>query len=77
MSSHPAAAVTNASPLHRAAARAPWVAGAVPAAVAIGAPLVIAGAVKDGYGRRLWRWDRRLTLKVHRQRRQRPGRGGC
>ena len=54
------AAVTNAA---RYSVRpvGPLVAGAVQQ-IALGAPLVVAGAVKAGYDLALWRWARRLPL---------------
>jgi len=56
----PAAAVTNAA-RYTVRPLGPLVAGAVQQ-VALGAPLVIAGAVKAGYDVALWRWARRLPL---------------
>ena len=62
-----AAAVTNAA---RSTVRplGPLVAGLVQQ-VALGAPLLVAGAVKGGYDLALWRWARHLPLR-------RPGMAG-
>ena len=56
----PAAAVTNAA-RYTVRPLGPLVAGAVQQ-VALGAPLIVAGAVKAGYDLALWRWARRLPL---------------
>jgi Na+/melibiose symporter-like transporter len=56
----PAAAVTNAA-RYTVRPLGPLVAGAVQQ-IALGAPLVIAGAVKAGYDVALWCWARRLPL---------------
>jgi len=56
----PAAAVTNAA-RYTVRPLGPLVAGAVQQ-VALGAPLIVAGAVKAGYDLALWRWARRLSL---------------
>jgi len=56
----PAAAVTNAA-RYTVRPLGPLVAGAVQQ-VALGAPLVLAGAVKAGYDIALWGWARRLPL---------------
>ena len=55
-----AAAVTNAS-RYTVRPVGPLVAGLVQQ-LALGAPLVLAGAVKAGYDLALWRWARRLGL---------------
>jgi MFS family permease len=55
-----AAAVTNAS-RYTVRPAGPLVAGLVQR-LALGAPLVLAGAVKAGYDLALWRWARRLGL---------------
>jgi hypothetical protein len=55
-----AAAVTNAA-RYTVRPAGPLVAGAVQQ-VALGAPLVVAGAVKAGYDVALWAWGRRLGL---------------
>src|SRR5258708_11659656 len=56
----PAAAVTNAA-RYTVRPLGPLLAGAVQQ-LALGAPLIIAGAVKAGYDVALWRWARRLPL---------------
>jgi MFS family permease len=56
----PAAAVTNAA-RYTVRPLGPVLAGAVQQ-VALGAPLVVAGAVKAGYDIALWGWARRLPL---------------
>jgi len=61
-----AAAVTNAA-RYTVRPLGPLVAGAVQQ-VALGAPLLLAGAVKGGYDIALWRWARHLPL----QRQDRP-----
>jgi MFS family permease len=55
-----AAAVTNAS-RYTVRPAGPLIAGLVQQ-LALGAPLVLAGAVKAGYDLTLWRWARRLGL---------------
>ena len=55
-----AATVTNAA-RYTVRPIGPLVAGAVQQ-IALGAPLVVAGAVKVGYDLALWRWARRLPL---------------
>jgi MFS family permease len=57
----PAAAVTNAA-RYTVRPLGPVLAGAVQQ-VALGAPLVVAGAVKAGYDIALWGWARRLPLR--------------
>jgi hypothetical protein len=56
-----AAAVTNAA-RYTVRPIGPLVAGAVQQ-VALGAPLVVAGAVKGGYDLALWTWARHLPLR--------------
>ncbi|HEY5989395.1 MAG TPA: hypothetical protein VIV12_23900, partial [Streptosporangiaceae bacterium] len=56
-----AAAVTNAA-RYTVRPVGPLVAGVVQQ-VALGAPLVVAGAVKAGYDLTLWGWARRLSLE--------------
>ncbi len=65
-----AAAVTNAS-RYTVRPAGPLVAGLVQQ-VALGAPLVVAGAVKAGYDLALWGWAHRLGL-ISRDDRHRPG----
>jgi MFS family permease len=62
-----AAAVTNAA-RYTVRPLGPLIAGIVQP-VALGAPLVVAGAVKGGYDLALWRWARHLPLRG-------PGTGG-
>jgi MFS family permease len=56
-----AAAVTNAA-RYTVRPIGPLIAGAVQQ-VALGAPLVLAGAIKGGYDLALWRWARHLPLR--------------
>ena len=56
-----AAAVTNAA-RYTVRPVGPLVAGAVQQ-IALGAPLVLAGAIKGGYDLALWRWARHLPLQ--------------
>jgi MFS family permease len=56
----PAAAVTNAA-RYTVRPFGPLIAGAVQH-IALGAPLVLAGAIKGGYDLALWRWARHLPL---------------
>ena len=56
----PAAAVTNAA-RYTVRPLGPLLAGALQQ-VALGTPLIVAGAVKAGYDIALWRWARRLPL---------------
>jgi MFS family permease len=56
-----AAAVTNAA-RYTVRPLGPLVAGAVQQ-IALGAPLVLAGAIKGGYDIALWRWARHLPLQ--------------
>jgi predicted MFS family arabinose efflux permease len=56
-----AAAVTNAA-RYTVRPLGPLVAGAVQQ-IALGAPLVLAGAIKNGYDIALWRWARHLPLQ--------------
>jgi len=67
----PAAAVTNAA-RYTVRPLGPLVAGAVQQ-VALGAPLVLAGAVKAGYDIALWGWARRLPLVPATNPAARPG----
>ena len=56
----PAAAVTDAA-RYTVRPLGPLIAGVVQR-VALGAPLLLAGAIKGGYDLALWRWARHLPL---------------